>query len=95
MRHIVDAHHHLWDLEACHYPWLMARGVKRFFGDPTPIQKNYLVADLRRDAADYALDGSVHVQVGVAPTICRTPRTREQARWASSIRGASGRSSSQ
>jgi predicted TIM-barrel fold metal-dependent hydrolase len=67
MRRIVDAHHHLWDLDACHYPWLMARGVTRFFGDPTPIQKNYLVADLRDDAADYELAASVHIQVGVAP----------------------------
>ena len=65
-RSIVDAHHHLWDLEACHYPWLMARGVQRFFGDPTEIQRNYLVDELRRDAADYELLGSVHVQVGVA-----------------------------
>ena len=67
MRRIVDAHHHLWDLDACHYPWLTARGVTRFFGDPTPIQKDYLVADLRDDAADYELAASVHVQVGVAP----------------------------
>ena len=67
MRRIVDAHHHLWDLDACHYPWLMARGVTRFFGDPTPIQKNYLVSDLRDDAVDYDLVASVHVQVGVAP----------------------------
>jgi len=66
MRPIVDAHHHLWDLEACHYPWLMARGVTRFFGDPAPIQTNYLVTDLRSDAADYELAASVHVQVGVA-----------------------------
>lgn len=64
---ILDAHHHLWDLEACNYPWLMARGVKRFFGDPTPIQKNYLVADFRDDARDFELTGSVHIQVGVAP----------------------------
>ncbi|MDH3645037.1 MAG: amidohydrolase, partial [Gammaproteobacteria bacterium] len=63
---VVDAHHHLWDLEACDYPWLMARGVRRFFGDPTPIQKNYLVADLLEDAAGIPLRGSVHVQVGVA-----------------------------
>lgn len=67
MRRIVDAHHHLWDLEVCHYPWLMARGVKRFFGDPAPIQTNYLVDDLRADAAGYDLAASVHVQVGVAP----------------------------
>jgi predicted TIM-barrel fold metal-dependent hydrolase len=65
-RRIIDAHHHLWDLQACHYPWLNATGVPRFFGDPTPIQKNYLVSDLRSDAADYELIGSVHVQVGVA-----------------------------
>ncbi|MCP4298999.1 MAG: amidohydrolase family protein, partial [Gammaproteobacteria bacterium] len=66
-RRIIDAHHHLWDLQACHYPWLMARGVTRFFGDPTPIQNDYLVADLRDDAGDYELTASVHVQVGVAP----------------------------
>ncbi len=66
MRRIVDAHHHLWDLSVCHYPWLMAKGVKRFFGDPTPIQQDYLVADLREDARDYDLCGSVHVQVGTA-----------------------------
>ena len=65
-RRIIDAHHHLWDLDACHYPWLMEKGVPRFFGDPAPIQKNYLVADLRRDASSYELAGSVHVQVGVA-----------------------------
>ncbi len=66
-RSVIDAHHHLWDLQACHYPWLMSRGVTRFFGDPTAIQKDYLVADLRDDAADYELAASVHVQVGVAP----------------------------
>ena len=66
MRKIVDAHHHLWDLEECHYPWLMARGVKRFFGDPAPIQRNYLVDDLRADSAGYELEASVHIQVGVA-----------------------------
>lgn len=65
-RRIVDAHHHLWDLGACHYPWLMEQGVVRFFGDPAPIQKNYLAAELRDDAAAYELAGSVHVQVGVA-----------------------------
>ena len=66
-RRIVDAHHHLWDLSECNYPWLMTKGVSRFFGDPTPIQKNYLVEHLRDDACDYELAASVHVQVGVAP----------------------------
>ena len=76
MRSIVDAHHHLWDLDACHYPWLMAKGVRRFFGDPAPIQQDYLVDDLRRDARPIELAGSVHVQVGVAPGL-----ELEESRW--------------
>ena len=63
---LVDAHHHLWDLTAVDYPWLRATGVRRFFGDPTPIQRDYAVADLRRDAAGIRILGSVHIQVGCA-----------------------------
>lgn len=59
---MIDAHHHLWNLEKVNYPWLMARGVARFFGDPTPIQRNYLLDEFRRDAAGF--EGSVHIQVG-------------------------------
>ena len=65
MMKIIDAHHHLWDLQACHYPWLMARGVKRFFGDPTPIQKNYLIEDFFADTGNLPVTGSVHIQVGI------------------------------
>lgn len=62
---IIDAHHHLWDLDICHYPWLMEKGVKRFFGDPAPIQKNYLPPDFRQDFGDLPVRKSVHIQVGV------------------------------
>ena len=61
---IVDAHHHLWNLNKIHYPWLMARGVARFFGDPTPIQQDYLVADFLDDVGDLPVTSSVHIQVG-------------------------------
>lgn len=64
---IIDAHHHLWDLEAVRYPWLLERGVKRFFGDPTPIQRNYLPADFERDIGSLPVSRSVHIQVGAAP----------------------------
>lgn len=64
---IVDAHHHLWDLGHCHYPWLMEKGVKRFFGDPTPIQQDYLVCDFRADIGALPVEKSVHIQVGVTP----------------------------
>ena len=64
----VDAHHHLWDLDKIHYPWLMARGVTRFFGDPTPIQQDYLVGDYLDDVGDLPVTSSVHIQVGADPS---------------------------
>ncbi|MEN7341847.1 MAG: amidohydrolase family protein [Pseudomonadota bacterium] len=63
---LIDAHHHLWDLDAVRYPWLLEHGKQRFFGDPTPIQKNYLVDDFKYDAATFNVLGSVHIQVGAA-----------------------------
>lgn len=60
----VDAHHHLWSLSEVYYPWLMAKGVTRFFGDPTPIQRDYPLARFRHDAAGFG--ASVHIQVGAS-----------------------------
>lgn len=62
----IDAHHHLWDLSRVDYPWLMARGEDRFFGQPDPIRRNYLAADYRQDTAGRIIR-SVHVQVGARP----------------------------
>ncbi len=84
-RHIIDAHHHLWDLRACRYPWLEEKGVVRFFGDPAPIQRDYLADEFRQDAADYRLDGSVHVQVGVA-----SGDEVKESEWLNKTAGASG-----
>lgn len=72
----IDAHHHLWDLDAVAYPWLMARGEARFFGDPTPIQRNYLLAEHRRNADGFG--ASVHIQVGAADPSA-------EARWVQSV----------
>ncbi|WP_170376619.1 amidohydrolase family protein [Ruegeria atlantica] len=58
----IDAHHHLWDLTAVHYPWLMEKGAVRFFGDPSPIQRNYLLPEFQADAQGFS--ASVHIQVG-------------------------------
>jgi len=75
----IDAHHHLWDLTAVDYPWLMAQGVPRFFGDPAPIQRDYLIDEFRRDAAGF--QASVHVQVGAADALV-------EARWVQSVADA-------
>lgn len=60
----IDAHHHLWDLNAVHYPWLMEFGKPRFFGDPTPIQRDYLLAEHRAILQHHGFAASVHIQVG-------------------------------
>lgn len=41
--------------------------MPRFFGDPTPIQKDYLASNFRADIGDLPVCKSVHIQVGVAP----------------------------
>jgi len=77
---IVDAHHHLWDLKVCHYPWLMAKGVKRFFGDPAPIQKNYQIEHFFADIENLPVIGSVHIQVGVEES-----QSLDETRWLQSV----------
>jgi len=77
----IDAHHHLWDLQAVHYPWLMAKGVERFFGDPSPIQRDYPLSELRADAGAEGIAGSVHIQVGAEDPLA-------EAQWVQSIADA-------
>ena len=74
----IDAHHHLWDLQAVHYPWLMAKGETRFFGDPAPIARDYLLDEFTADAARHAMTGSVHIQVGAEDGMA-------EARWVDGI----------
>ncbi len=77
----IDAHHHLWELAAVHYPWLMARGVERFFGDPTPIQRDYLLRELRSEAQPCGIRASVHIQVGAENGL-------DEARWIQTVADA-------
>ena len=61
---IVDAHHHLWDLEneKTKYSWLMVKEGEAFFGDYGAIRKSYLLDDYLKDAKNQNLIKSVHVQ---------------------------------
>ncbi|NOD77764.1 MULTISPECIES: amidohydrolase [unclassified Ruegeria] len=77
----IDAHHHLWDLKAVHYPWLMAKGVERFFGDPSTIQRNYLLGEFNADAQAQGIRASVHIQVGAEDGMA-------EARWVQSVADA-------
>lgn len=61
---IVDAHHHLWDLNNEHtkYSWLMVKEGEAFFGDYAAIRKSYLLEDYLEDSKNQNIIKSVHVQ---------------------------------
>jgi predicted TIM-barrel fold metal-dependent hydrolase len=61
---IVDAHHHLWDLnnKDTKYSWLMVTEGEAFFGDYAAIRKNYLLEDYIEDTKSQNIIKSVHVQ---------------------------------
>jgi predicted TIM-barrel fold metal-dependent hydrolase len=60
---IIDAHHHFWDLDRNYYPWLADHEEKHFFlGDYSALKKNYLPDDYRRDAEDFEIVATVHVE---------------------------------
>src|ERR1700722_14090248 len=59
---IVDAHHHLWDLEAAlRYPW-QESGEHLWLGDYSRIRRSYLPAEYRRDTALHNVIATVHVE---------------------------------
>ena len=58
----VDAHHHLWDLETNHYPWLTPSPEGGPLPDFEKLCQNYLLADFRADCANQHIVKSVHVQ---------------------------------
>ena len=66
MTTFIDAHHHLWapqsDPDGLGYVWLRDIGVMKPFGDPTPIQRDYLLEEFLAEPAPHQMIGSVHVQ---------------------------------
>jgi predicted TIM-barrel fold metal-dependent hydrolase len=60
---IVDAHHHIWDLERNRHPWLQDEPPIPFrYGDYTAIRTSYLPEDYRRDTASRNIVGTVYVE---------------------------------
>jgi predicted TIM-barrel fold metal-dependent hydrolase len=60
---IVDAHHHIWDLELAAHPWLVAEPMISFrYGDYSAIRRSYLPADYRRDSRRFNVAKTVHVE---------------------------------
>lgn len=60
----IDAHHHVWAPESradIGYGWLRDIGAPKPFGDPTPIQRDYLMEEFLAETATPPR-ASVHVQ---------------------------------
>ncbi len=62
---IIDAHHHLWAPQTpaldVGYVWLKDIGAMKPFGDPTRIQRDYLLPEFLAEL-DHTVQASVHVQ---------------------------------
>jgi predicted TIM-barrel fold metal-dependent hydrolase len=79
---IIDAHHHLWDLERHHYPWL-ANPAPHPAGDLEPIRRSYRLADFLADARNQDLAKSVHLQAAMAEPV-------QETAWLQSLADAPG-----
>ncbi|MCU9952853.1 amidohydrolase family protein [Burkholderia sp. BKH01] len=85
---LVDAHHHLWRLDAgAHYPWLQAQydPARFMFGDYAALCRDFGVDDFRRAAQRAPIVASVHVEA---------ERARDEAlaetRWLHEVAAAHG-----
>ncbi len=83
---IVDAHHHIWDIETNYLPWLCDDTPIPFrYGDYSAIRRNYSIDDFRRDAARFDLVGSVYVEAEWSP---EDPLA--ETRWLHAVADAAG-----
>ena len=59
---LIDAHHHLWNLDSGKYPWLQDYNPDTFMGDYRPIMRNYLPDDYLQDSSCVNLLATVHCE---------------------------------
>src|ERR1700742_1980963 len=84
---IVDAHHHLWDLEgSVRYPWLQSDTIPHgWLGDHSRICRSYLPAEFRRDTALHNVIATVHVEAE-----CDRSQQLAETAWLTQIHAAHG-----
>ncbi len=85
---IIDAHHHLWDLETNSYPWLQKRPPAPedvFVGDIRPLRHSYLLDDFKADIGDLSVVKSVHLQADHDPA-----DPVAETRWLQAVADAPG-----
>jgi predicted TIM-barrel fold metal-dependent hydrolase len=65
IRSLIDAHHHLWDLNGPLYHTQMVEHPESFLGDYAAIRRSYLPPEYRRDTALHNVVATVHVEAEV------------------------------
>jgi predicted TIM-barrel fold metal-dependent hydrolase len=66
---VIDAHHHVWDLERNLYPWLTPEvTVAHRYGDYSSIKRTYTIDDYLRDIAGHRVVSSVYMEAEWDPT---------------------------
>lgn len=77
---IVDAHHHLWDLQGhLTYPW-MTSGEHAYQGDNSAFRRSYLPEEFRRDTALHNVIATVHIEAE-----CDRAKQVAETEWLSGI----------
>ncbi len=82
---ILDAHQHFWDLSANYLPWLADKPVNFRYGNYDAIKRNYMPDDLRADAAEFELVGSVFIETEWNPE-----DPEGEVAWVAGVREKSG-----
>jgi predicted TIM-barrel fold metal-dependent hydrolase len=77
---IVDAHHHLWDLDVLAYPWLDDTTHEHFLGDYRALRRNYIPDDYRRDASNQKVVATVHIEAE-----CARAHQVDETRWLTDV----------
>jgi predicted TIM-barrel fold metal-dependent hydrolase len=75
---IVDAHHHIWRLDAV--PWLKGPEVPRIFGDYGPLRRDYRIEEYLANCRAEGVVRSVFIQINVAQDA-----EVEEVAWAQSV----------
>ena len=85
---VVDAHHHLWDLDRAGYAWLREPGdpaTTAWIGDYRAIRRSYLVDEYSREANLCGIVKSVHVEASRG-----TQDAVDETRWLQGIAQGNG-----
>ncbi|RUT34556.1 thioesterase [Arsenicitalea aurantiaca] len=83
-RAVIDAHHHIWDLDN-DLPWLKTERIPFRYGDYSAICRNYMPMDYRRDTAAWPLAGSVYVEAEWNRT-----KAADESAWVEKIAAEAG-----